>query len=381
MAEQFKKKYITVREFISSWEKEIYELNNLDYFIFILINQLGHYIQKECFGKNSKKSNLHLEDNEISSLVFNIGDTLQFFMEKNCYEACPFQCPTHLKEKVNPDEIILLDIFPDKNLIPPHSCKTKEDCLYLEIFNNVVLESLVDFYNYDKGIILDEADNKFLKLASMIVDHILELVKHKGAELLAKPHENTSALFEELLATTEDIWDFQYPDMEDDDEDEELWKVGHLLITNIFEEYISKNKKSYKNINLSILNKFKDFLVDFLGLQKITEINEGDFQEFLAIHFFHDLVIEQQKTAKIFIEEMESFIHYVDYHFSLTHTEKLNSFIDKEIKNIERILKVCYDYFYENSFVEFILSSEYTDETINEGFFEIVEIHGSMFVL
>ena len=72
MAEQFKKKYITVREFISSWEKEIYELNNLDYFIFILINQLGHYIQKECFGKNSNKGNLHLEDNEISSLVFNI---------------------------------------------------------------------------------------------------------------------------------------------------------------------------------------------------------------------------------------------------------------------------------------------------------------------
>ena len=381
MAEQYKKIYITVREFISSWEKEIYELNNLDYFIFILINQLGHYIQKECFGNNSKKDNLYLDDNEISSLVFNIGDTLQYFMEKNCYDTCPFHCPINMKDKVTPNEVILLDIFPDRKIISSHSCKTKEDCFYMEIFNNVVLESLFDFYNYDKGIVFEETDTKFLKFASLIVDHILELVNQKGAELLTKPFDNTSALFEELLASTEDIWDFQYPHMEDDDEDEELWKVGPLLITNILDEYILKFNRVPENNNLSILNKFKIFLVDFLGLQKITEINEGDFQEFLAIHFFHDLVIEQKESAVKFIEELKAFFQHIDYHYNITLTQKFNTFINNEIDNIERNLKICHDYFRDNSFVEFMLSAEYTDETLNEGFFEIIEISGNKFIV
>ena len=47
MAEKFEKTYISVNEFIESWEKELYELNYLDYFIFLLINKLGFQIEHD----------------------------------------------------------------------------------------------------------------------------------------------------------------------------------------------------------------------------------------------------------------------------------------------------------------------------------------------
>ena len=371
MAEQFKKIYITVREFITSWEKEVYELNNLDYFIYILINQLGTYIRKEYFARNNNKDELYLSDDEIAALVFNIGDTLQYFMEKNCFNVCPFNCPAHLNDKINPNEKYLREIFPDEEIISNPSCKTKEDCFYMEVLNNVVLESLIDFYNYDKGIVFEISDLKFFKFASIIVDQIVDSVSGAGSELLKNPFENKSDRFEELLANTEDSWDAQYMEMEDEEEESELWKVGHVLIDNVIEEYRFGHPATKDN-HLRVLDKFREYLIDFLGLQKITEINEGDIREFMAIHFFHDMVIEQQSNISGFLTEFRSFFKHIDYHFNLTLMDKFDSLMHKEQANIERILQACYEYFSENSFVEFMLSDEYTNESINEGFFEII---------
>ena len=51
MAEPIKKTYISAREFVDSWEKEIYELSNLDYFIYLLINELALGIEKNFFSR------------------------------------------------------------------------------------------------------------------------------------------------------------------------------------------------------------------------------------------------------------------------------------------------------------------------------------------
>jgi hypothetical protein len=377
MAEQFKKIYITAREFVASWEKEVYELNNMDYFIFILINQLGLYIRKDFFSDVDHKGELYLTDDEISALSFNIGDTLNFFMEKSCYNACPFRCPSHMKDVINPDEKYLREIFSDEDMIPNPSCRTKEDCFYMEVLNNVVLESLVDFYNYDKGVIFDVTDLDFYKFASIIVDQIVVLVTGKGVELLKKPFDNRSAIFEELLANTEDTWDFRI-DVDDEENETEIWKVEHLLIDKVIEEYRSITVPVLKK-HLRILDKLKEFLVDFIGLRKITDVNDTDIQEFMAIHFFHDLVVEGEESAKGFIEEVLSFLQHVDYYYKLTLSSTFNSFMAEENDTIERIISVCKGYFSERSYVDFVLSNDYLDESIDEGFFELVDIKGQKY--
>ena len=81
LAERFEKTYISVHEFIHSWEKEIYELNNLDYFTYLLINNIGYKIEHEFFGKQNKYPYLEIVNDEISTLSFNIGDSFESYLE------------------------------------------------------------------------------------------------------------------------------------------------------------------------------------------------------------------------------------------------------------------------------------------------------------
>lgn len=101
MSERFEKAYISVSEFVSSWEKEIYELNNLDYFTFLLINYLGYKIEHNFFNAEENSPYLCIDPEEIATLSFNIGDCFESFLENNCFGDCTLSCPTKLDEKVD----------------------------------------------------------------------------------------------------------------------------------------------------------------------------------------------------------------------------------------------------------------------------------------
>ena len=96
MSTRFEKTYISVNEFVSSLEKEIYELTNLDYFTFLLINYLGYQIENEYFNKDNNTPYLLIDPEEIATLAFNIGDSFESFLENNCFGDCSLSCPTKL---------------------------------------------------------------------------------------------------------------------------------------------------------------------------------------------------------------------------------------------------------------------------------------------
>ena len=60
MAEQFKKTYVSVTEFIDSWEKEIYELTHLDYFSYLLINEMASGIENDFFPNYNREEQIFL---------------------------------------------------------------------------------------------------------------------------------------------------------------------------------------------------------------------------------------------------------------------------------------------------------------------------------
>ena len=104
MSERSEKTFISIHEFISSWEKEIYELTNLDYFAYHLINFLGNQIETVYFNKKEQTGYLQLDSEDIGTLAFNIGDSFASFLEHNCFGDCSLACPTNLNEKINPEE-------------------------------------------------------------------------------------------------------------------------------------------------------------------------------------------------------------------------------------------------------------------------------------
>ena len=71
MSEKYKKTYISAKEFVSSWEKEIYELTNLDYFIYLLINELGSRLEHDFFPQIDDEDLFYLKNEEIAAISFN----------------------------------------------------------------------------------------------------------------------------------------------------------------------------------------------------------------------------------------------------------------------------------------------------------------------
>ena len=67
-------------EFIDSWEKEIYELNQLYYFIYLMINKLGFQIEHDFLNVKNKNPYLQIDPDDIGTLAFNIGDSFETFM-------------------------------------------------------------------------------------------------------------------------------------------------------------------------------------------------------------------------------------------------------------------------------------------------------------
>ena len=88
MSEKYQRTFISVREFIESWDKEIYELTNLDFFVFLTINHLGNQIEKRFFINERSNSPLSLSFDNIGTLCFNLGDSLEFFFQDNCFGNC-----------------------------------------------------------------------------------------------------------------------------------------------------------------------------------------------------------------------------------------------------------------------------------------------------
>ena len=151
MSERFEKTYISVNEFVSSWEKEIYELNNLDYFTYLLINFIGYSIEHEFFNKENPSAYLRIDPEEIATLSFNVGDSFESFLENNCFGDCTLSCPTKLNEMVSPDETELDGTHLNIVQIINGEDLSKKQFLLTDILNYVVLDTLFDFYIFLSG--------------------------------------------------------------------------------------------------------------------------------------------------------------------------------------------------------------------------------------
>ena len=383
MAEQFKKVYIPATEFVRAWEKEVYELTNLDYFIYLLMNSVADILEHDFFpNQHNVNEEFLLDKDEITSLSFLIGDSVQLFFEKNCFGVCPLNCPIQLNKKISTDELLSMGRLPENLQLGTRSCSNKEDCLKYDLLNFVLIDAIIDFYHFDLRLTADEGDAFLQDLIHFINNHIINLIKNEGHNFLLYPQENASALFENLLSSEDNEWNEFDPWDESDfdpDEPDELWKLPSADLFTAIEEF--KALQNTANLqSLTTLELFGKFITAYIGALSVEDLTRDDLEEFLSVVLPTELASEDGIDFTKEMQTFKSFLNFVDYQYetNLVRTfEELNS--DDTLKDLLRTFAITQKFHKMHSYVEFQISPARNDPSLIEGFFEVTGMQGSRY--
>ena len=379
MSEHFEKTYISVNEFVSSWEKEIYELNNLDYFTFLLINHIGYAIEHDFFSKDNNSAHLQIDPEEIATLSFNIGDSFESFLENNCFGDCSLSCPTRLNELVNPQEKELNATHINIMQIMSGCDLTKKQFLLTDILNYVVLDTLFDFYNYEIGLDLDDADIGLMQLADFITAMLEKFIEHQGQPLLMTPKEPAHDLFQNMMSESEDDWEDLSASSLEDEEDGEEWKNGNQTTVQIIEEYLAQATQ-LKTVDKKLLNYFLIYTDKYAGITQIDEFAGEDIEEFFLFWLLRELSLEPEIKIKQIESTFEQFFTWLDLSQNLEIKKLFSDFMSENYQAINRAMHAIHSYFRENSFVGGILEANGDDSQIVDGFFLVESINHNGFL-
>jgi hypothetical protein len=374
---KYNRGYITAREFVNSWEKEVYELTYLDYFIYLLINDLGLLLEKDFFPTIDMQELFYLDKEEISALAFNIGDGLQLFLDKNCFGGCSLGCPNKLSKPFSKDEDEIRSNFVSTEFDGiTASCVNREDCLYHDVMNYVVVDALLDFYNYEMGVVLHEKDRKLNKLSLFTMEHIISFTQKNGPKLLQKPNDLATDLFTKDLQGDEDAWEEDIPVNEEIEDDvSEAWKVYHVSVNAVFSNFESENYPLLeKPFPKKLLKEFRSFLDDYLEVNRLDDFEFEYVEEFFSLIFPQNFLIDDNVDWILFEELFSKLFDYIDQNGT---TKLANSFLifkQDELHEIKRTFSFTQESHSKNNYINFLLSSEASDPTLLEGYFEIIKL-------
>ena len=379
MSTRFEKTYISVNEFVSSWEKEIYELTNLDYFTFLLINYLGYQIENEYFNKDNNTPYLLIDPEEIGTLAFNIGDSFESFLENNCFGDCSLSCPTKLSETISPDEIELKNSHLSIIQIINSDDLSKKQFLLTDILNYVVLDTLYDFYNYEIGLDLDDADIGLMQFADFITVILEKFVESRGQSLLKNPKEPAIGLFENILEESEYHWeDISEPDFEQGEEREE-WKYGNLSVNHIVQEYLGQ-ATNIGSIQRQLIEYFRAYANEYSGILQIDDFTKEDLEEFFLFWLLREISLDKIISGDQIKKTFEQFFIWLELSKSIDLKSTLDSLLSSNLPAIENTLKSSQLYFENNSLVSGILEANVADAQIIDGFFQVEKVSGNGFL-
>jgi hypothetical protein len=187
----------SAEEFALIWKKETNELTQLNYFIFLLINELDSMLNKNYFDQKVSSDIFQLNAQQISDLVIQLGDGLQFFYNQMCFgNGCSLECPnkmdTPFSKKENKIKLEIIKREFDGNA---KACASREDCLHHDLMSYVVTDTLSDYYTYDMNLETTEVEPAIINMATFILGIIIQFTKERGTELLKEPYKKADVMF------------------------------------------------------------------------------------------------------------------------------------------------------------------------------------------
>jgi hypothetical protein len=263
------------------------------------------------------------------------------------------------------------------------ACTSREDCLYHDIKNYVVTDVLLDFYNYEMGIILHEKDRKLNNLLEFIMRHIMRFTIIHGPKLLSTPNEIASDLFQRHLSNDENGWEEVMPEVfENEDDESEAWKSDgksvHLIFNEFEEEHAALLKNSFPQ---KIFYYFKNYIEEYLEINKINDLEFEYIDEFFSILILQNFVMEEDFD---FNELQTLFTHLFEFFDQQVSTELNSPFQDyasEELSDIKRTFVITRQFQKENPYLDYLLKIESKKENLIEGYYEITKLDSTGFLL
>lgn len=385
MSERFQRTYISVREFIESWDKEIYELNHLDLFIYLMINHLGNQIEKRLLIDEQSRTNLHLTFDNIGTLCFNLGDSLEFFLQKNCFGNCSLNCPLDLDSSVKLSQQET-DEFMQKRLMLFRSIASetivKEQCLRVHLMNHVILETITNFYSEELGVEIDEEDLEVIELADFIENVMIDFIRHEGQSLLHQLTEPAMDYFEELLESEEEDEGFQSWSTEDDYWDDadfsENWQSNFEPIDDLFEKFIDDVEDrsfSKKKIIAADIDLFKEYLTNYADVHNVFELHEEHILEFLCHWLVQQFVLEDETKVQNVFRNLAKFVTWLYNNYGIDYKSSFLSVYKSVKTDVPRVIRALNTYLNEYDLMEALLVQGKSEVEQLYGFFEVTSLN------
>jgi len=386
LSERFEKTYISIHEFIDSWEKEIYELTQLDYFIYLIINKLGFQIEHDFLNAKNKNPYLQIDPDDIGTLAFNIGDSFETFLENNCLTNCDLQCPIKLDARLTSKE----QEYVEKNLHIIHILNennwSRKQFLVTDILNYVVLDTLYDFYNYDIGINVEESDIGLLKFADFITDILIKFIYTNGQEFLGNAKDSATNMFNKLVLESDTDWDDEsnsdITDMDDEIENAEIWKLGNNSIQNLTEEFLLNLEDESVDVEIAeiSLQYLHNYINNYSGVTNIEEFTKEDFEEFLSFWLIRELTLDTKIDIKQPIEIYSRFFSWLEFSKDIAINNIFSDIVNIHLNEFNFVLNSARTYLQNYSVVNGILEANKSEKELIDGYFEIISVNKAGFL-
>lgn len=385
MPDRSQKLFISAGEFIQSWDKELYELTNLDYFIFRLINEIGNRLEKKYFNLRRKMSKLFLDFEEIGTLCFNLGDSIEFFLKGNCLKDCSIGClkdldgqfdfgKTHVDPAIKHRLLILQAFLPGK--------LDKEQILRIDLMNQVIFDTLLQFYYSEFNVELKEDDLDLIELAEFIEDGMIFFIRSEGQTLLMRYAETAIDIFEELLQAETDYekkesW-YQDSDRPNFEDPQNEWSQPDISIEQVFSQ-ITLDQKFSQNTDNSILFDLlylERFFTEYLKLTNVNDIQETHLAEFFSVWLVKEFEMNDEKQLDFIFKATARFITHLNQYFNINFKHEFLTYYDSVKTDLPRVVKALNIFIRDYDVLNILLNSEKELQIQQLDYYEIIRTYG-----
>jgi len=383
LSERYQKTFISARHFLESWDKEIYEVTHLDYFIFLLVNHIGNQLEKRFFIRDRKHSPLYLSFESLGSLCFHIGDSFEFFLEDDddFFQRADVAPNQQIHRQENEEELMrrrvnrLRVLLQRENLI--------DQRMRYSLSQNVVLDTIIQFYYEEIGIEFDENDMEILELTEFVVEDILGFIHSEGQSLLQHPEESAIDYFEQLLKSDDDYEeqaDWNLPDAEFFGHEVDWTPFNPYFedisqITQKFVEDRSCNPAESAGCIACDIELFEKYLTEYVGISNIYDISKEHLLEFLSVWLVQAFAQEKEPHYSSIYQSMARFVTWLANNYQIDHKRSFLRYYDNVKTEIPRVLRSLNRYLDEYDLFQVLLLREDCDSNQVSGFFEIDKLH------
>jgi len=389
LSEHYQKTYISAQEFVKSWDKELYELNNLDFFIFLMINHLGNQLEKRFFIHHRRHSELYLSFDHLGTVCFNVGDSFEYFLEENCLSSCPINCPRDMDGKIDSCAIKLEDRIKRKldllqSFLVGHL--DKEQCFRIDLMNHVILDTLMQFYSEELNLEFEEDDLTLLELAEFLENSIIDYIRFEGADLLNKPFENALELFEDLIQSENDSKD----DEEWHEESkgwktsprEENWLGGYQPVEDVMIHFLNDehyNPKMFQDSPSQDIEYLSKYLKENTKIRTISEFNESYLAEFLSVWLTREFVMSDTKQIAHIFRATARFITFLYHHYQINLKREFLRLYDLLKTDLVRTIQATNTFISEYSMLDVFLDTDGSENDYKLGYFEVISVKDKLY--